>query len=109
MIVTVVIAVINIWAAITIKFAPDKATVVRQIKSMLWRVVRWIGNAWSVGLIIFLFASSLPVDRFFIFGVVLNSFSLFNNYLLTLFINPLIENDRAFNEQIRKLVSVLRS
>jgi hypothetical protein len=82
MIVTIGIAALNIWAAIKIKFAPDAATVILELKSMALRILAWAMNLASAAIIVWFFTSSRPVDRLFIFAVVLNSFFLFYSFVI---------------------------
>jgi len=89
MIVTVVTAVVQIWITIKIKFAPDAATIAREIKSIFRKMLFWFSNLCSLGAIIWLFASSLPVDRLFIFVVISNSFVLFHSYLVKFWLHRL--------------------
>ena len=89
-IVTVVIAVVNILIAIKIKFAPDVTTLMRDIKSMATRVILWLTNAASAGVIIWWFVSPGPVDRAFIFFVIFNFFLLFYSFVM-LWVHRLLE------------------
>lgn len=109
MIVTVVIAAVNIWAAIKIKFAPDKATLIREMKTTLWKVVTWGTNLACVANIIWFFIF-WPVDRLFMFVVIYNSFALFFSFAVskeTKIVNAIVAL-RNFDESLLDLIDKLK-
>jgi len=111
MIVTVVIAGINIWAAIKIKFAPDKATLIREMKTTLWKVLTWGSNLACVVVIIWFFIF-WPLDRLFMFMVIYNSFALFFSFVVfkeTKIVDAIValrDNDKALFDLIGDLKKV---
>jgi hypothetical protein len=76
-----VIAALNAWLNIKIKFAPDAAHAAHEVKLVCRKVFLWIANAYSAGVIVWLFVF-WPIDRLFILAVMVNSFGLFHSYLM---------------------------
>lgn len=72
------IAALNAWINIKIKFAKDAPQAIRDTKTVFSTLWEWATYAYSAGVLVWCFLlSSAPVDRYFIFIVLLNSFFLF--------------------------------
>ena len=75
-------AALTAWISIKIKFAPDAVHATREVMTIFLKVYLGMSYLYSAGALVWLFTSSRPIDRLFIFAVMLNSFALLNGYLL---------------------------
>jgi len=76
------IAALTTWINITIRFAPDAAHAMREAKQIVARVVGWIAYIWIAGVIVWQFILPDPNPRLSLLIIILNSFALFNAYIL---------------------------
>jgi hypothetical protein len=75
-------AAITTWVNITIKFAPDAAHAMREAKAIAFKIADWTTQAVVAGEIIWQIVSPFPNNRISLLVIILNSFVLFNAYMI---------------------------
>jgi len=116
--VTLGIAALNTWINITIKFAPDAAHARREVTLIFARVTMWISSSVVLGQLVWQIVSPMSNQRVSFLLVLLDSFTLYNVYVMWLrgvILNTLLEHlrlmgklsdtIRLIGESLDKLVS----
>jgi len=80
------IAALTTWINITIKFAPDAAHARREAALTFMTVIAWIANGGVLVLLIWEIISPNPNLRVSLLVIIMNSFGLFNFYMLMLYL-----------------------
>jgi hypothetical protein len=112
------IAALNTWINITIKFAPDAAHARREVTLIFARVTMWISSSVVLGQLVWQIVSPMSNQRVSFLLVLLDSFTLYNVYVMWLhgvILNMLLEHlrlmgklsdtIRLIGESLDKLVS----